>query len=740
MDVIMLKNVKLFSTLFILFFYIAVNVFSQSKKELTNYVNPFIGTSNGGNTFPGAVVPWGMVSVSPHNSPGAPSGYIYGEEYFYGFGHTHLSGTGCSELGNIIIIITKTSTTDPESYKTTYSNETASPGYYSLYLDEYKIKAEVSASERSGIIKFIAEKEIEINLLIDAGRNLSLVGGGEIEILSNREITGYNIGGGFCGEENRKNVYFYSLINYEAEKMTIYQDDTIIDETKYSVKDIPLVCSARIKIQPDNPLIIKTGISYTNKENAKENLLKEIIHWDFDEVVNYAKDKWNQILSKIIVKHSDKTNKMKFYSALYHMLIHPNIISDFNGDYPTMNEHKVKNYSDRNRYSVYSLWDTYRTLHPFLTLAYPKQQSDMIRTMIDMYDEQGCLPKWELIGNETYMMVGDPAVPVIVDSYVKGIRDFDINKAYEAILKPVNLDKNEKAPPVRAAYHYILEYGYIPFDQNMEDEWWAWGPVSTTLEYNYADWTISQLAGLLNDTETKNKFYQRSLSYKKLFDPETKFLRPKLINGRWKEPFDQLATEGSGDWVGSGGPGYVEGNAWNYTWFVPHDVLGLIELFGGEKEFSEKLLESFNNGQFTINNEPDIFYPYLFNYTENYSHHTSELVDQIMNSAFGIDENGLPGNDDCGTISGWFVFSALGFYPVCPGADEYVLNQPLFDEIEIQLDQNYYSGNELVIKKKFGNAREVIFNGSRMNSNFIKHSEIIKGGELIFIIPNGEEK
>ncbi|WKZ68950.1 MAG: GH92 family glycosyl hydrolase [Melioribacteraceae bacterium] len=722
-----------------IFLYISV-LASQTKHEINDLINPFIGTSNGGNTYPGAVVPWGMVSVSPHNSTGVPSGYIYGEKYFYGFGHTHLSGTGCSELGNIVVTVSKTSSTEPENYKTIYSNEIASPGYYSLYLNENKIKAEVSATERNGIIKFTSEEETEINLLIDTGRNLSLVGGGEIEILSNREITGYNISGGFCGEENRKNVYFYSVINYEAEKMSIHQDDTLIDETKYSVKDKPLLCSIRLKILPDNPLIIKTGISYTNKENAKENLLKEIIHWDFDEVVNYAKDKWNQILSKIIVKDSDKTNKMKFYSALYHMLIHPNIISDFNGDYPTMNEHKVKNYSDRNRYSVYSLWDTYRTLHPFLTLAYPKQQSDMIRTMIDMYDEQGYLPKWELIGNETYMMVGDPAVPVIVDSYVKGIRNFDIKKAYEAILKPVTLDTNKKAPPVRAAYHYILEYGYIPFDQNMEDEWWAWGPVSTTLEYNYADWTISQLAGLLNDTETKNKFYQRSLSYKKLFDPETKFLRPKLINGRWKEPFDQLATEGSGDWVGSGGPGYVEGNAWNYTWFVPHDVYGLIELFGSQNEFAEKLLESFDNGQFTINNEPDIFYPYLFKYTDNYSQHTTKLVEEIMNSEFGIDENGLPGNDDCGTISGWFVFSALGFYPVCPGSDEYVLNQPLFDEIKIRLDQNYYSGNELIIKKKSGNKREVIFNGEKVDSNFIKHSELTRGGELIFIIPNGEEK
>lgn len=736
----MLNHIKLASKIFTFLFLTTNIVLSQSATELTEYVNPFIGTSNGGNTFPGAVVPWGMVSVSPHNSPGAPSGYIYGEKYFYGFSHTHLSGTGCSELGNIIVTLSKTNSTDPENYKTIYSNEKASPGYYSLYLDQYKITAEVSGLERSGIIKFTAEEEIEIDLIIDAGRNLSLTGGGEIEVLSNNEITGHNISGGFCGEENRKNVYFYSLINYEAEKMFIYQDGILIDETKYFVKDKPLICSARIKIQPDEPLVIKTGISYTNKENAKENLLKEISHWDFESVVKSAVEKWNEVLSRIKIKDTNKTNLTKFYSALYHMLIHPNIINDVNGDYPTMNEHKTRNYSDRNRYTVYSLWDTYRTLHPYLTFVYPEKQSQMIKTMLDMYDEQGCLPKWELIANETHMMVGDPAVPVIVDSYVKGIRDFDVEKAYEAILKPVTLRPNEKAPPVRAAYHYILDYGYIPFDQNMENEWWAWGPVSTTLEYNYADWTISQLAEQLNDEKNKNIFYERSLGYKNLFDQATQFIRPKLKSGEWLEPFDPLVTEGSGDWVGSGGPGYVEGNAWNYTWFVPHDVYGLIDLFGGEKEFADKLLESFDNGQFTINNEPDIFYPYLFKYTDKYQHYTRELVEEIMNTEFGIDEDGLPGNDDCGTISGWFVFSALGFYPVCPGSDEYILNEPLFDEIKIQLDQNYYEGNELVIRKKTGDEKVISFNGEPVNSNFIKHSQLVKGGELIFIFPNGENK
>lgn len=737
-----MKSKKNYFVQSILLFLIFLSQLLAQKNEsnLIQYVNPFIGTSNGGNTFPGAVVPWGMASVSPHNSLGSPSGYIYGEKYFYGFGHTHLSGTGCSELGNIIITISDRAKVDPNEYKTTYSNEVASPGYYSLLLDEYDVKAEVTATERCGLLKFTSQKESEINILIDVGRNLSIVGGGEIEILSNSELTGYNISGGFCGEENRKKVYFYTQLSYLPEDIKILNDNVIVDSLNANADDLPLACSMKIKINPQKPLFIKTGMSYTSKENARKNLQKEIPGWDFENIVKKAELKWNNALSRIIVHDSNQTNLVKFYSALYHMLIHPNIINDVNGDYPKLNSLEIGNYSNRNRYTVYSLWDTYRTLHPFLTLIYPEKQSEMIKTMLDMYDESGYLPKWPLTGNETYMMVGDPSVPVIIDSYVKGIRDFDINKAYKASLKPVLLKENEKAPPVRAAYHYIIDYGYIPFDQNMKDDWWAWGPVSTTLEYNFADWTISELAKILGDTVNQKTFYKRSLGYKKLFDTETQFIRPKLKNGNWMEPFDPLVTEGSGDWEGSGGPGYVEGNAWNYTWFVPHDVSGLINLFGSEEKYSSKLLESFNNGQFTINNEPDIFFPYLFKYTKDYNHYTNRLVEGIINNNFGIDESGLPGNDDCGTISGWFVFSALGFYPVCPGADEYVLNQPLFDEVIIQLNNDYYPGKELVIKRKFDDGSKVFFNNKSINKNFVKHSELVKGGKLLFMLPNGENK
>jgi len=398
-----------------------------------------------------------------------------------------------------------------------------------------------------------------------------------------------------------------------------------------------------------------------------------------------------------------------------------------------MGRNGIGKYTDRKRYSVFSLWDTYRTLHPFYNIVYPEIQSEIIKTMVDMYKESGYLPKWELTGIETYMMVGDPTSIVIADSYIKGIRDFEVETAFEAMLKPAMLKQNEKAPPIRAGYHELLQYGYIPFEQDWSTDWWVWGPVSTTLEYCLSDYAISKMARILDKSEVAEEFYNRSLLYKNLFDPITKLIRPKLKNGNWIEPFDQFAIDGSGDWAWSGGPGYVEGNAWNYTWFVPHDVAGLIKLFGGENEFSNKLYESFTNKQFTINNEPDIAYPYLFRYVKGDEHRTQELVHKIMNENFGTDHNGLPGNDDCGTISAWFIFSAMGFYPDCPATDYYTIGYPLFDKITIKLNTDYYKSDSIAIEKQSKvNNTQIYFNGSEIENYRLYHNLIVEGGTLLF--------
>jgi predicted alpha-1,2-mannosidase len=396
-------------------------------------------------------------------------------------------------------------------------------------------------------------------------------------------------------------------------------------------------------------------------------------------------------------------------------------------------------YQNRNRYSIFSLWDTYRTLHPFLSLVYPEKQSDMLQTMVDMYKESGWFPKWELAGNETYMMVGDPATIVISDSYLKGIQDFDIETAFEGILKPADVKADEKAAPIRAGYHEQLDYGYISFDQDTTQEWWVWGPVSTSLEYCLSDWAIGRLAENLGKEKVAQNFYNRSLYYKNIFDDQTQFLRPRLKDGSWLTPFDPLVTEGSGSWAGSGGPGYVEGNAWNYTWFVPHDIPGLIDLFGSEEIFLQKLEECFQNGQFTINNEPDIAYPYLFTYIKGRESLTSQLVRKIINEDFGTDAKGLPGNDDCGTISGWLAFSMLGFYPTCPGSDTYQIGIPVFDKAVIHLNNKYYPTEKFVIQRtadreRSTKIRKILLNDVIVKDYQIRHEDIINGGVLFFDI------
>jgi len=500
-----------FFNLFLALMLCQISIISQSSLEnerLTTYVNPFIGTSNWGNTFPGAVVPWGMVSVSPHNSLNAVTGYIYGEKDFYGFGMVHLSGVGCPELGSILITMTDNdSAVTPEDYKCSYSNEVATPGFYSVILDDQNSSVEATATERSGILKFKSPTKSEKFVVFDIGRSLGLIGGGKIKIVSDDEVEGYNVSGGFCGEANREEVYFVAKFSKKFDNHKIWMNENITASTEAQIVDSPIGALLDFSFNENEELLVRIGISYVSIENARLNLVTEIPDWDFDRIKKEAQNKWEKQLSKIIVEDSNTENLIKFYTAVYHTLIHPNIISDVNGEYPLMGRTGIGKYSHRNRYSVFSLWDTYRTLHPFYNIVYPEIQSEIIKTMVDMYNESGYLPKWELTGIETYMMVGDPVSIVIADSYIKGITDFDVETAFNAMLKPAMLKRNEKAPPIRAGYHELLQYGYIPFEQDWSTDWWVWGPVSTTLEYCLSDFAISQMANRLNKTDLANQFY-----------------------------------------------------------------------------------------------------------------------------------------------------------------------------------------------------------------------------------------
>lgn len=711
---------------------------SNHRNDLTCYVNPLIGTAGNGNTFPGAVRPWGMVSVSPHTDQQAPSGYLHGEPWFYGLGHVHLSGTGCADLGSVILTVSRGDIeSEPQSYRCHYRDETVQPGYYTICLEEPSVRVEATASIRCGFTRFVPTTDDKINILINAGSSLGGVKGGMVEIISADEVAGYNIAGGFCGEDNRQRVYFVARFSEPAKRSGIWTG-TEISKEKFGETETDEVGTWLIfDAKRGKSIDVKIGISYVSTDNARENLEQEIPHWNFEKVRKAATAAWQRQLVRVQLEGGTESDRIKFYSALYHVLIHPNIISDVNGDYPLMGRSGVGKVKERVRYSIFSLWDTYRTLHPLLTLLYPERQSEIVKSMLDMYKESGYLPKWELAGNETFMMVGDPAPIVIADCYIKGIRDFDADLALEAMLKPALLIPGESAPPIRAGYHEMLHYGYIPFEQDTNRVWWVWGPVSTTLEYCLSDWATAKMAQSLGKEDISSEFFKRSGLYRNLFDKKTLFMRPRCRDGSWMEPFNSLTTEGSGTWEGSGGPGYVEGNAWNYSWFVPHDVPGLMELFGGAVTFAEKLKTCFSERHFTINNEPDIAYPYLFTYLPNEVQETRRLVAKIRNENFGIGPDGLPGNDDAGTISAWFVFSALGFYPVCPAVDDYRLGIPLFPKATIRLNNDYYSGAELIVEKMCGNRAdevklEMTFNGKILTNPHISHSRISEGGRLVF--------
>ncbi len=708
----------------------------EGGEDVTRFVNPFIGTAGGGNTFPGAVVPWGMVSVSPHTSLDAPSGYIHGEKWFYGFGHTHLSGTGCADLGGVILVVDRDAVhPSPESYRCTYSEEKAAPGYYSVVLREPDVLAEVTASVHCGVTRFTPRHDGELRILLDAGRSLALVGGGSVTLSSSGEISGYNTSGGFCGEANRQRVYFSVRLDHPIDAGGIWVGRSVTGDSAATSRDSSVGAWVTVPAKRNESILVKVGISYVSIENARQNLRSEVPDWNFERVQRDAQTQWQNALSRVRVDGGTTGDRTKFYTALYHALIHPSIISDVNGEYPLMGRNGVGKYNDRNRYNVFSLWDTYRTLHPLLTLLYPERQSEMVGTMIDMYRESGWLPKWELAGNETHMMAGDPAAIVIADSYVKGITDFDLHAAYEAMVKPAEHAGEREALPARPGYQEYLRYGYIPFDQDTSKEWWVWGPASVTLEYCLADWSIARVAERMRRRNDADTFLSRSQYYRNLFDTETGFIRPKRVDGSWLVPFDPRATEGSGSWAGSGGPGYVEGNAWQYTWSVPHDVAGIIGLFGGSEAFARKLDSGFALKQFTMNNEPDIAYPYLYTYVPGKEYRAGEIVRSIMDTLFGTGPDGLPGNDDCGAISAWFVFSALGFYPVCPASDEYRIGIPLFPKTSFELRRPYYSGGEFTIETRgrIQRSPSTELNGQPLKAHRVLHKDIINGGRLAFM-------
>jgi len=724
---------------------------AQNHTSLIDYVNPFIGTSNFGATHPGAQYPHGMASVAPFNvafkagkenpfekdSSWHSRPYVNDNAFLTGFSHVNLSGVGCPDLGSILLMPTSGDLVlNPQEYGSTYSNEDASPGYYSSVLNKYKIQAELSSTLRSGISRYTFPTG-KANIILNLGLGLTNETGSMLRIVSDNEVEGFKMVGTFCyNPEDVRPVYFVAKISKPAEQFGAWKkmpEYTGVEAewVKYngSIKPYPSFTlpiagddiGAYFSFESKEQQIIdvKVGISYVSIDNARANLESEQPNFAFEQTRKKSEKKWNSLLERIKLEGKEQ-DKTLFYSALYHILIHPNIIQDVNGDYPLMGSYETGNVKDKNRYSVFSLWDTSRNLHPFLSLVYPELQSQMVNSMTDMAKESGWLPKWELLGMETQVMVGDPGTVVIADTYLRGIQDFDIEAAYKAARKSALQIQNNLLRPDIEDY---LKLGYVPVD----DEGTWDGTVSTSLEYYIADWNLAQLAKMLGKTKDAQLFGARSMNYKILFDSETGMLRPKYANGDWFAPYDpQLGRNFEP------APGYVEGNAWNYRFYVPHDIPGLISSLGGEKQFLKQLQLTFDSDNYDMANEPDITYPFLFNYIKGEEWRTSAKVSELITKYYTNSPSGIPGNDDAGTLSTWLLYAMIGLYPMSPGNMDYALFSPRFDRIEILLDPKYYSGESLIIERSSDSSS---FNGAPLKHFFINHHLLVEGGTLISNMP-----
>lgn len=719
---------------------------SVVSQDFTQYVNPFIGTLNDGNTNPGAVMPWGMASISPFNAfdtinPQAwcRSPYLFGKPYISGFTQLNISGTGCPDLGTFTQVATTGKLSFlPSHNASSYSQEEAFPGYYSVFLDKFGVKAEMTVTMRTTLSRYTFPSGSS-NIMVNLGLGLTTRDGAVIQRLSDTEIAGYKTTGNFCGLTNSQIVYFYAKVSKKPVESGVWDGHRKYHWFKRPMPGKDIGAYFTFETTEDEQVFVQTGFSFVSIENAKLNLETEQPDPDFDVIAKKAGDAWNNELSKIKVEGGTEDDRIKFYTALYHTLLHPHVFNDVNGEYIGYESHKIYNAGERNRYTLFSLWDTYRTVHPFLSLVYPKRQSEMVSSLTGMYREGGWLPRWELTGMETGVMVGDPSLPVIADTYLRGIRDFDINLGYEAMRN--NATANPATNIMRPGLEYLLQYGYIPDDappvmhnfpmdmyENMLRHRVVWGSVSTLLEYGIADWTLAQLAKELGKNEDYETFFKRSMFYRNIFDKSTGFVRPKLNNGKWVEPFDPASHDLSC---------FTEGSAWTYTFMVPHDMQGLIQLMGGQKHFVNKLQQCFDEGHFDVTNEPDIAYPFLFNYVKGEEWRTQKTVREIVENDFKNAPEGIPGNEDVGTLSAWLVYSMMGFYPDCPANMEYQLTSPVFSKITIEFDPDYYEGRQFVIEAPEASPDNMYIKSMQLNGRAHKkytlhHNDLVKGGKLVY--------
>ena len=701
-----------------------------AQKNLTQFVNPFMGTAGHGHVYPGATVPFGMVQLSPDNGRSGwdwCSGYHYSDSLIAGFSHTHLSGTGIGDLCDISFMPTVLpknfdyAALASKNFQTKFShkNEKAEPGYYSVILDN-KVKVELTAALRSGVQRYTFPKNSDSFVQLDLGFAINWDSPVDtyIKIESPTRIVGYRISKGWAEDQR---VFFVTEFSKPISEFWLGDEKSLINgssETK--AKKAKAIFKFHF-----NQILVHTAISSVSIENAKLNLNEDKKAGEsFESVRSSALKLWNKELNKIQVKSRDKNLLVTFYTSLYRTMLAPIVYSDVNSEYrgADKNTNKAKDYT---KYSIFSLWDTFRAAHPLYTIMQNERVNDMINSMLSHYREYGLLPVWELVGNETNCMIGYHAIPVIADAILKGFQGFDIDEAFTAMKLSAMQD------------HFGLkeykELGFIPADKINES-------VSRTLEYAYDDWCIAQVAKYLGAEDDYKYFLSRSEYYKNVFDSSTGFMRGKLSDGTWRTPFNpKRADHRSHD--------YTEGNAWQYSWFVPQNVNGLMNLFGGKEMFSLKLDSLFTIdseiigenkspdisgfiGQYAHGNEPSHNTAYLFNFTGEYWK-TQKIVNKILRTFYNHTPDGLCGNEDCGQMSAWYIFSALGFYPFNPADQKYQIGSPMFEEATILLPER----KKFIIKADRVSNKNIYIqsaklNGKDLTGSLFNHTDLMQGGKL----------
>ncbi|WP_256009432.1 GH92 family glycosyl hydrolase [Desertivirga xinjiangensis] len=745
-------NAIMISTIFRTFFFSVISFYSVShfafaqnrSTKLTSYVNPFIGTgaltnSLAGCTYPGATVPFGMVQLSPdtREDPGwtATSGYDHNDNTIVGFSHTHMSGTGVADLFDILFMPTtgeiKTRPGDASKpgsgYRSRFSHsqEEARPGYYQAKLLDYNINAELTATEHGGMHRYSFLNSESNHLVVDLNHAATWrkVVSSQFRVVNDHAIEGYRL---VTGWVKLRRVYFYAEFSSRIQKAHLYDGDNQYSDETINGTDLRAVLDFESK--SSSPLIVKVGLSTVSAQNAKLNLEREIPGWDFDLVSQNADLAWEKELNKIQVSGSEH-KKQIFYTGLYHALLQPNNLADVNGEYAAVNS-SIKKANDNSHYSTFSLWDTYRATHPLYTLIEPDKNIKFVNNLIRQYDDYGYLPIWQLWGQENYCMIGNHAIPVIVDAVMKDMPGIDVQKAYEAI-RNSSLRSHINAP-----FSTWEKYHYMP--ENLQSQ-----SVSLTLEMSYDDWCVAQLAKKLGKIEDYERFSKRSQYYQNLYDKKINFFRAKSDAGKFIEPFSPIK------YGANGGNPFTEGNAWQYYWYVPHDVYDLIKLTGGDRAFGAKLDTFFTLnakpsevngnvsgfiGQYAHGNEPSHHVAYLYNYVGQ-PWKTQFYVAKIINELYTNDFAGYVGNEDCGQMSSWYIFSSMGFYPVNPANGIYSIGSPAFDEAKIQLS----NGNTFIIKasslsKDNIYIQSALLNGKPYFHTFLLHKDIEQGGELSFIM------